>query len=79
MPKIDIRGRMTALRDHLAYTPCQVIDVEPQPDTLKNIKNIKDVDKWSKIVLKMALSDASLEDPVSAARVMEILKNKGYL
>lgn len=76
MPKIDIRGRMTALRDHLAYTPCQVIDVEPQPDTLKNIK---DVDKWSKIVLKMALSDASLEDPVSAVRVMEILKNKGYL
>ena len=76
MPKIDIRGRMTALRDHLAYTPCQVIDVEPQPDTLKNIK---DVDKWSKIVLKMALSDASLEDPVSVARVMEILKNKGYL
>ena len=76
MPKIDIRGRMTALRDHLAYTPCQVIDVEPQPDTLKNIK---DVDKWSKIALKMALSDASLEDPVSAARVMEILKNKGYL
>ena len=76
MPKIDIRGRMTALRDNLAYTPCQVIDVEHEPNTLKNIK---DVDKWSKIVLKMALSEASQEDPVSAARVMEILKNKGYL
>ena len=76
MPKIDIRGRMTALRNHLAYTPCQVIDVEPE---IKTFKNIKDVEKWSKIVLKMALSDASLEDPVSAARVMEILKNKGYL
>ena len=76
MPKLDIRGRMTALRDHLAYTPCQVIDVEPEPNTLKNIK---DVDKWSKIVLKMALSEASLEDPDAAARVTEILKNKGYL
>jgi hypothetical protein len=76
MPKIDIRGRMTALRNHLAYTPCQVIDVEPE---IKTFKNIKDVEKWSKIVLKMALGEASLEDPVSAARVMEILKNKGYL
>lgn len=76
MPKIDIRGRMIALRNHLAYTPCQVIDVEPE---IKTFKNIKDVDKWSKIVLKMALGEASLEDPVSAARVMEILKNKGYL
>ena len=78
MPKIDIRGPMTALRDNLAYTPCQVIDVdvEPEPNTLKNIK---DVDKWSKIVLKMALSEASLEDPDAVARVMEILKNKGYL
>lgn len=76
MPKIDIRGHMTALRDNLAYTPCQVIDVEPKPNTLKNIK---DVDKWSKIVLKMALSEASQEDPDAAIRVMEILKNKGYL
>ena len=76
MPKIDIRGRMTALRDNLAYTPCRVIDVEPESNTFKNIK---DVDKWSKIVLKMALSEASQEDPVSASRVMEILKNKGYL
>lgn len=76
MPKIDIRGRMTALRDNLAYTPFQVIDVEPEPNTLKNIK---DVDKWSKIVLKMALSEASQEDPDAAIRVMEILKNKGYL
>ncbi len=76
MPKIDIRGRMTALRDNLAYTPCQVIDVEPESNTFKNIK---DVDKWSKIVLKMALSEASIEDPVAVSRVMEILKNKGYL
>lgn len=76
MPKIDIRGRMTALRDNLAYTPCQVIDVDPEPTAFKNIE---DVDKWSKLVIKMALSEASLEDPVSAARVKDILKNKGYL
>ena len=76
MPKIDIRGRMTALRDNLAHTPCRVIDVEPESNTFKNIK---DVEKWSKIVLKMALSEASQEDPDAAIRVMEILKNKGYL
>lgn len=75
MRKFSLKTMATAMRDKLAYTPIENVDVELNPDPLTEEQRIK----FAKTVLKMALSTAYQKDPDAALRVMNILKEEKFI
>lgn len=75
MSKLNIRTRLTAMRDKLAYTPCEIIDIEPGPIRT----NKTDLDKFAKMYLKVALGEAYKHNPEAALEVLDILKQEKYI